>query len=72
MQATAEAWAWQQQSLLTGDDAGGLYPLQPEMETDYVMVPRINGILQGPNSNVQLYKVNFAFGEILPWYPAPA
>jgi hypothetical protein len=70
--ATAEAWAWQQQSLLTGDDAGGLYPQQPEMETDYEFVPRINGIIQGVNANVRVYRVNFTFGEILPWYPAQA
>jgi hypothetical protein len=56
---------------LTGDDAGGLYPLQPEMETDYEFVPMINGIVQGVNSNVRVYRVNFTFVEILPWYPAP-
>jgi hypothetical protein len=33
--AVAQAWAWTQQQLLTGDEDGGQYPQPPEMENDY-------------------------------------
>lgn len=73
----AEAWARRHRGLLTGDADGGHYPLPEEMETEYEFVPRVDGIakdeLAGPSSeaNVQVYRVNFTFGEILPKYPAP-
>jgi hypothetical protein len=47
-------------------------PLPPEMENDYEFVPRINGIIEGANANMRLYRVNFTFWEILPWYPPRA
>ena len=69
--ATAEAWAWRQQALLTGDADQGHYPTRPQLDRDYEFQPRVDGIAQGQNANVQLYRVNFSFGEILPNYPAP-
>ncbi len=70
--ATAQAWAYKQRAMLTGDANGNRYPQPPHMDTDYNFVPRIDGIATGPTANVQLYRVNFQFAEILPLYPAPA
>ena len=69
--STAEAWAWRQQSLLTGDADKGHYPTRPQLDRDYEFQPRVDGIAQGGSANVQLYRVTFSFGEILPNYPAP-
>ena len=69
--ATAQAWAWKQKALLTGDADKTAAPLPPEMENDYEFVPRTDGIVSGAGQNVRLFKVNFTFGEILPDYPAP-
>lgn len=39
---------------------------------DSATVPRIDGVVTGPNANEQLYWLCFKFWEILPWYPAPS
>ena len=70
--ATAQTWAKAQRNLLTGDELGGHYPQPEQWDTDYQFVPRIDGIPKGATANVQLYRVNFTLGEILPLYPAPA
>lgn len=76
--ATAEAWAYRHRGLLTGDRDGGHYPLPEQMERDYEFAPRVDGIAVdglaggGKANNVQLFRVNFTFGEILPNYPPPA
>jgi hypothetical protein len=69
--ATAQAWAVAQRGLLTGDALGGNYPQPEQWDTDYQFVPRVDGIPTGTGANVQLYRVGFTFGEILPLYPAP-
>jgi hypothetical protein len=69
--AVAQAWAWKQQALLTGDDDGTFAPLPPEVENDYEFAPRVNGVASGAGQNVRLFRVTFTFGEILPDYPAP-
>jgi hypothetical protein len=69
--ATAEAWAKQQRSMLTGDALGNDCPQPEQWETDFEFVPRIDGIASGDGANVRLYRVNFTFAEILPLYPAP-
>lgn len=68
--ATATAWAKKQRALLTGDKRGKSYVQPEQLETGYEFVPRIEGIPQGDNSNVKIYRVNFTFAEILPYYPA--
>ncbi|MDE2103516.1 MAG: hypothetical protein KGL39_40120, partial [Patescibacteria group bacterium] len=70
--AAAQAWAWQQRQLLTGDENGVLAPLPPELENDYQFAPRVNGIVSGDGQNVRLFRVSFTFGELLPYYPAPS
>lgn len=69
--ATAETWAKRQRALLTGDRLGNRHPLPEEWEVEYVWVPRVDGIAQGAQANVQLFRVGFTFAEILPDYPAP-
>ena len=66
----ASAWAKAQRALLTGDALGGNCPQPEKWGTDYQFVPRIDGIPTGVSANVQLYRVSFAFGEVLPLYPA--
>ena len=66
--ATAQAWALKQQALLTGDARGNHYPQPPKLATNYVFVPRINGIARGDGANVKLHRVSFTFSEILPLY----
>jgi hypothetical protein len=68
--ATAQAWAWKQQALLTGDKRGKRFSQPPQMEIGYDFVPRIDGIPQGNQANVKLHRVSFTFTEILPYYPA--
>ena len=69
--AVAEAWAWRQRALLTGDADGGFYPQPPQLDRDYEFVPRTDGIATGESANVRLYRVGFSFSEILPNYPVP-
>jgi hypothetical protein len=69
--ATAQAWAKQQRALLTGDANDNSYPQPEQWDTDYEFVPRVDGISQGVGQNVKLWRVNFQFGEILPYYPPP-
>ena len=69
--ATAEIWAKKQRALLTGDKAGGSYVQPEQWEAEYVLVPRIDGIVTGAGTNVQLYRISFQFSELLPLYPAP-
>ncbi len=66
-----EAWARLQRALLTGDADGGHYPQPPELDADFEFVPRIDGIAAGSSANVRLYRVSFAYAEILPNYPEP-
>jgi hypothetical protein len=67
--AAAVSWARQQRALLTGDDNGNNYPQPEELEIEYVFVPRVDGVAIGSSANVQLYRINFGFSEILPYYP---
>lgn len=69
--ATAQAWGKAQRTLLTGDALGGKYPQPEKWTTGYQFVPQIDGIPKGAGANVKLFKVGFAFGEVLPLYPAP-
>ena len=76
--ATAEAWAAQYRKMLTGDNQGGFYP-QPEVwRTTYDFAPRVDGIAvdglggAGSVANVRIYRVEFTFAEILPYYLSPA
>ena len=72
--ATAQAWAYRHRMMLTGDHDGGFYPNAEVMETDYEFAPRVDGIAEnglagaGSVANVQIYRVNFTFSEILPNY----
>ncbi|HEV2327611.1 MAG TPA: hypothetical protein VGY56_02355, partial [Verrucomicrobiae bacterium] len=66
-QATATAWAKMQRSLLVGT-----YTQPEEWDWEYTFVPRIQGVAKGENPNVQLYKLNFTFAEILPNNPPPS
>lgn len=68
-QAAAVEWARQQRQLLTGDDNGGNFPQPEELETEYEFVPRMDGVADGAGENVRLYRVNFGFSEVLPYYP---
>ena len=52
--ATALAWALRQRALLTGDANGNQFPQPPQLETDYELVPGIDGIVRGTASNVRL------------------
>jgi hypothetical protein len=70
----AEAWASRHQSMLTGDNDKGFYPQAPQLETEFDFAPRVDGIAEdglagaGTVNNVQIYRVNFSFSEILPNY----
>ena len=65
--ATATAWAKAQRTLLVGN-----YTQPEEWDWEYTFVPRIQGIVEGENPNVQVYKLNFTFAEILPDNPPPS
>jgi hypothetical protein len=62
----------------SANGSGGHYPLPERMEHDYEFAPRVDGIAVdglaggGKANNVQIFRVNFTFGEILPNYPPPA
>jgi hypothetical protein len=68
-QATGLAWADLQRTLLTGDADGGHYEMPPQITRGYVFAPRTDGIPTGSTENVQLHRIAFAFGELLPNYP---
>ena len=70
--ADAQAWAWKQQALLTGDADGTKAPLPPELENDFEFAPRVNGVTNGTGQNVRLFRVSFTFGELLANYPKPS
>ena len=72
--ATAQAWAWKQRALLTGDARGNKFAAPPQMDSEFEFVPRIDGVAAAAlgTANVRLYRVNFQFSEILPLYPAPS
>lgn len=71
--ATALDWAYRHRKMLTGDRDGNFYPQPEQIETDYEFAPRVDGIAEdglvsGATVNVQIYRVNFTFSEILPNY----
>ena len=69
--ATCSAYADTLRSLLTGDADGGHYELQPSRSGTFVFEPRIEGVPKGTGNNVQLFRLQFTFSEILPNYPYP-
>lgn len=68
-QATGLDWADKQRTLLTGDADDGHYELPPQITRGYVFAPRTDGTPTGSTENVQLHRIAFAFGELLPNYP---
>jgi hypothetical protein len=66
--AAAEAWAKQQQAFLTGDTNSNHYVLPPKLDAELTFVPRVDGVATGVGANVQMYRVNFQFSEVLPLY----
>lgn len=74
---TAMNWANRHKAMLTGDADGGHYPLPPQIDKEFEFPQRVDGVAAnglagvGSVANVKLYRVNFAFGEILPKYPEP-
>ncbi len=77
-QAVALAWAYRHRAMMTGDRDGGLYPQPEQIETDYEFAPRVDGVAEdglagsGSKGNVQVYRINFQFAELLPNYPPSA
>lgn len=76
--AIALSWAYRHRKLLTGDRDGTFCPQPEQLETDYEFAPRVDGIAEdgvagaGSVANVQIYRVNFTFAELLPNYLPPA
>jgi len=69
--AAAQNWAWQQQSLLTGDNSDNNYPTPPQLDNEFEFIPRFDGVAYGATANVKVYRVSFSLGELLPNYLPP-
>jgi hypothetical protein len=75
--SAARGWARRHRALLTGDLDGGSFPQPEEEEIEYEFVARVDGIAEdglaggGSVANVQVFRLSFGYGEILPRYPCP-
>lgn len=67
-EAAALAWANTQRGLLTGDNNGNRYELPPRRGVTFAFVARTDGVARGNGANVQVFRVAFEWGEILPLY----